>query len=191
MVTATMLVDGVAGLTMQKSMHLSMVVSIVVEMVEQTAAVATVVAMAFEEHEGGHTGDGVVDGDGVAQWVTVTVGMVEEGGGKDGCNERLEEWGLSDRIVGSRTNDRRAGSGPAAHRRVVSRPSLPPAQRRRTLVIRGACIWYFRPGPDRRGFKGPLFVYAARLADWRPVGNARRKCADGGRSSDRNGDSVR
>ena len=113
MVTATMLVDGVAGLTMQKSMHLSMVVSIVVEMVEQTAAVATVVAMAFEEHEGGHTGDGVVDGDGVAQWVTVTVGMVEEGGGKDGFNERLEEWGLSERIVGSRTNDRRAGLWPS------------------------------------------------------------------------------
>ena len=60
-----MLVDG-ADLTVQKSMHLLMVVSIVVEMVEQTAAVATVVAMAFEEHEGGHTGDGVVDGDGVA-----------------------------------------------------------------------------------------------------------------------------
>ena len=37
MVTATMLVDGAAGLTMQKSVDLSMVVSIVVEMVEQTA----------------------------------------------------------------------------------------------------------------------------------------------------------
>ena len=77
-VTATMLVDGAAGLTMQKSVNLMVVVSIVVEMVKQTAAVATVVAMAFEEHEGGHTGDGVVDGDGVAQWVTVTVGIVEE-----------------------------------------------------------------------------------------------------------------
>ena len=86
-----MLVDGAAGLTMQKSVDLMVVVSIVVEMVEQTAAVATVVAMAFEEHEGGHTGDRVVDGDGVAQWVTVTVGIVEEGGGEDGFNERLEE----------------------------------------------------------------------------------------------------
>ena len=46
-----MLVDGVAGLTMQKSMHLSMVVSIVVEMVEQTAAVATVVLEAGEPEE--------------------------------------------------------------------------------------------------------------------------------------------
>ena len=31
---------------------------------------------------------------------------------KDGFNERLEELGLSDRIVGSRTNDRRAGLWP-------------------------------------------------------------------------------
>ena len=45
--------------------------------------------------------------------VTVTVGMVEEGGGEDGFNERLEEWGLSERIVGSRTNDRRAGLWPS------------------------------------------------------------------------------
>ena len=84
----------------------------VVEKVEQTAAVAKVVAMAFEEHEGGHTNDRVVDGDGVAQWLTVTVGMVEEGVGEDGFNERLEERWLSECIVGSRTNDRRAGLWP-------------------------------------------------------------------------------
>ena len=47
--------------------------------------------------------------------VAATVGMVEEGGGenaKHGFNERLEEWGLSERIVGSRTNDRGAGLWP-------------------------------------------------------------------------------
>ena len=84
----------------------------VVEKVEQTAAVAKVVAMAFEEHEGGHTNDRVVDGDGVAQWLTVTVGTVKEGVGEDGFNERLEERWLSECIVGSRTNDRRAGLWP-------------------------------------------------------------------------------
>ena len=46
-----MFVDGAAGLTMQKSVDMSMVVSIVVEIVEQTAAAVTVVAMAFEEQE--------------------------------------------------------------------------------------------------------------------------------------------
>ena len=79
---------------------------------EQTAAVAKVVAMAFEEHEGGHTNDRVVDGDGVAQWLTVTVGTVKEGVGEDGFNERLEERWLSECIVGSRTNDRREGLWP-------------------------------------------------------------------------------